>query len=150
MGTSSSATAAPAPAPAPKPAPSSTTTTSTGGAGAGGGAGAAAAAGGSATTTAPPSQGFIATVVLPQADGSYAAKSSDAVRVVHISDTHRQHHKYKVPAGDILVHSGDFSQRMRAHEFDAEVGDFNAYLKTLPHKHKIFVAGNHVCCGFAV
>ena len=37
---------------------------------------------------------------------------SRTVTIVHISDTHLRHNKYidKIPPGDILIHSGDFSQ----------------------------------------
>jgi predicted phosphodiesterase len=30
------------------------------------------------------------------------------VRIVCISDTHGQHAKLSVPAGDVLIHAGDF------------------------------------------
>jgi len=45
---------------------------------------------------------------------------------------------------DILVHSGDFGKRLRDHEFDKACKDFNKFLRRLPHRHKVFVAGNHV------
>eukprot|EP00929_Paragymnodinium_shiwhaense_P113855 TRINITY_DN82144_c0_g1_i1.p1 TRINITY_DN82144_c0_g1~~TRINITY_DN82144_c0_g1_i1.p1 ORF type:complete len:338 (-),score=29.56 TRINITY_DN82144_c0_g1_i1:39-1052(-) len=61
------------------------------------------------------------------------------VRCVAISDTHSQHWELKVPPGDILLHAGDFSMYGEAEE----VADFNAWLGTLPHKHKIVIAGNH-------
>ena len=45
--------------------------------------------------------------------------------------------------GDILIHSGDFAQRMKTEGFEEKMEDFNNFLGALPHKHKIFVAGNH-------
>jgi predicted phosphohydrolase len=48
-----------------------------------------------------------------------------------------------VPAGDILIHAGDITT------FSGELSDlvdFNDYLSTLPHPHKILVAGNHDFC----
>lgn len=59
------------------------------------------------------------------------------MKVVCISDTHMQYPK--VPDGDILIHSGDFS-------FNASLQDtikFNDWLGTLPHPVKLFVPGNH-------
>lgn len=31
------------------------------------------------------------------------------MRIVHISDTHGHHSQLRLPQGDVLVHSGDFS-----------------------------------------
>ena len=61
------------------------------------------------------------------------------MKIVCISDTHEFHRQIKVPDGDVLIHSGDFSWRGTE---EATV-DFNEWLGTLPHKHKIFVPGNH-------
>ena len=65
------------------------------------------------------------------------------IRIVCISDTHSSvenvHPPYKVPDGDILVHAGDFTE---LGEVD-KVKEFNRWLGSLPHKHKIVVAGNH-------
>jgi Icc-related predicted phosphoesterase len=61
-------------------------------------------------------------------------------RIVAISDTHSRHHQFgTLPDGDILIHAGDATVQGK---FD-EVIEFNRWLGTLPHKHKIFVAGNH-------
>jgi Icc-related predicted phosphoesterase len=60
-------------------------------------------------------------------------------RIVCISDTHGAHAQFPIPTGDILLHAGDFSKRGREHE----IVDFNDWLGTLPHKHKIVIAGNH-------
>ena len=63
------------------------------------------------------------------------------VRVVCVSDTHSLVEKmvHPVPAGDVLIHAGDFSHCGLPHEVEA----FNDWLGSLPHKHKIVIAGNH-------
>lgn len=65
----------------------------------------------------------------------------DKVRVVCMSDTHSLtcHLKRTIPAGDIFIHAGDFTRCGHV----AEVKEFNSWLATLPHKHKIVIAGNH-------
>lgn len=60
-------------------------------------------------------------------------------RLVCISDTHELHRELEVPDGDILIHSGDFTY---VGEPDA-IKDFVEWLVALPHKHKVFIAGNH-------
>jgi Icc-related predicted phosphoesterase len=62
------------------------------------------------------------------------------MRIVCISDTHGLHRKLTLPFADILIHAGDFMVHGRA---AAEIDDFNHWLGTLPHRHKIVVAGNH-------
>ncbi len=59
--------------------------------------------------------------------------------VVFLSDTHGLHDKISVPDGDILIHAGDFCN----HGTMEEVAAFGKWLRSLPHKHKIVVAGNH-------
>ncbi len=61
------------------------------------------------------------------------------MRVVCISDTHEQHRKIKVPDGDLLIHAGDLT----FNGAPAKVGDFLHWFESQPHKHKIFIAGNH-------
>lgn len=61
------------------------------------------------------------------------------MKIVAISDTHNLHHKITVPDGDILIHSGDFTNRGTM----PEILGFNKWLMSLPHKHKIVIAGNH-------
>lgn len=61
-------------------------------------------------------------------------------RIVAISDTHSRHEKMPaLPDGDILIHAGDATGLGKLDE----ITEFNRWLGTLPHKHKIFVAGNH-------
>lgn len=65
------------------------------------------------------------------------------MRVVQISDTHNRHHLLNdIPAGDVLVHCGDFSDNGT----EEEVLDFLNWFIDLPHPHKIFVTGNHDLC----
>jgi Icc-related predicted phosphoesterase len=61
------------------------------------------------------------------------------MKIICISDTHGQHRKLNVPDGDILIHAGDITFRG---EFDI-LRDFNIWLGELPHRHKIYIAGNH-------
>ena len=62
------------------------------------------------------------------------------MRLVLISDTHGQHRKFAIPEGDVLIHAGDF---MYSGRYMMEISDFNDWLGSLPHKHKVVVAGNH-------
>ena len=75
-------------------------------------------------------------------------KPAGHVRFVVVSDTHDHHfcqalgHKHAapvIPEGDVLIHAGDFTSTGR----EIEVAQFNAWLATLPHTHKIVIAGNH-------
>ena len=59
------------------------------------------------------------------------------MRIVCISDTHNG--KPKVPDGDILIHAGDLTMNGTFMEI-VKVGD---WLRELPHKHKVVIAGNH-------
>lgn len=65
------------------------------------------------------------------------------MRLVLISDTHGMHQQLKnIPDGDVLIHSGDFTGYGDSYEVVA----FNNWIGTLPHKHKIVIAGNHDTC----
>ena len=61
------------------------------------------------------------------------------VTVVAMADTHGFHGKLVVPDGDVLIHAGDLTQRGTRPQLEA-VRD---WLKSLPHAHKVVVAGNH-------
>jgi len=61
------------------------------------------------------------------------------MRVVMISDTHMQHRKLGMPEGDLLIHSGDFTNAGRK----KDIQDFDDWLGSLNFKHKIVVFGNH-------
>jgi predicted phosphohydrolase len=61
-------------------------------------------------------------------------------RFVCISDTHGMHGQLEcMPAGDVLVHAGDFScaDELR------QVQSFERWLRSLPYERKIVIAGNH-------
>jgi predicted phosphohydrolase len=62
--------------------------------------------------------------------------------LVAMADTHGYHESLRVPPGDILIHAGDLG---RFGTLD-ELRDFDAFLGSLPHRHKIVVAGNHDWC----
>ena len=66
----------------------------------------------------------------------------DGVDIVFITDTHMHHHSIVLPPGDILVHTGDFTN----FGTPEEVRDFDLWLGTLPYTHKIVVPGNHDMC----
>lgn len=61
------------------------------------------------------------------------------MKIVIISDTHELHGFVKVPAGDVLIHCGDWTNRGEAGAFEK----FLNWFSSKPHKHKVFIAGNH-------
>jgi Icc-related predicted phosphoesterase len=61
------------------------------------------------------------------------------MRIVCISDTHDLHPVLRVPDGDLLIHAGDAT----AHGTEEQIKDFCDWFRSQPHRHKIFVAGNH-------
>lgn len=63
------------------------------------------------------------------------------IRITHISDTHATHGRLaaSLPGGDLLLHTGDFSN---IGERD-EVEEFVEWLSWQPYQHKVFIAGNH-------
>jgi Icc-related predicted phosphoesterase len=61
------------------------------------------------------------------------------MRIVCISDTHNANGQIAVPDGDLLIHSGDATINGTANEIRL----FNDWFTSLPHRHKVFVAGNH-------
>lgn len=65
------------------------------------------------------------------------------LRIVCLSDTHCLHRSVKVPDGDLLIHAGDMTER---YGWEA-LQDFGAWMRELPHPHKVAIAGNHdFCC----
>src|SRR3954466_4316023 len=60
-------------------------------------------------------------------------------KIVLIGCTHGYHDHVVVSAGDILVHTGDFSSHG---QFDDTVA-FLRWFSAQPHAHKVLVAGNH-------
>jgi Icc-related predicted phosphoesterase len=65
------------------------------------------------------------------------------VKIVCISDTHSLHSCInKFPDGDVLIHAGDCTN---AGSID-DLKRFNKWLGSLPHRHKLCIAGNHDWC----
>ncbi len=66
------------------------------------------------------------------------------MKIVCISDTHSKHRIFDerdggLPYGDMLVHAGDALMRGSMAEF----ATFLAWFAKQPHKHKLYVPGNH-------
>ncbi|PGG95141.1 hypothetical protein AJ80_10016 [Polytolypa hystricis UAMH7299] len=64
--------------------------------------------------------------------------STRPVRVVCISDTHTLTLD-DVADGDLLIHAGDMTNDGTLAEIQAQID----WIKTLPHAHKVVIAGNH-------
>ena len=60
-------------------------------------------------------------------------------KIVCLSDTHNCNEQIIVPDGDVLIHAGDATIRGTI----PEIAVFNRWFANLPHRLKIFVAGNH-------
>jgi Icc-related predicted phosphoesterase len=61
------------------------------------------------------------------------------MKIVSISDTHNRMDITKIPDGDLLIHAGDATNSGSVEELSY----FFDIFCSLPHKHKIFVPGNH-------
>ncbi|MFZ5774162.1 MAG: metallophosphoesterase family protein [Thermodesulfobacteriota bacterium] len=61
------------------------------------------------------------------------------MKLALFSDTHATHGKIIIPDADILIFAGDMTHCRTARD----VAEFNNFLKSLPHRQKIVVAGNH-------
>jgi predicted phosphohydrolase len=64
------------------------------------------------------------------------------MRIVAVADTHAFQDALVVPDGDVFVHAGDL---LRGGSLD-ELIRVAAWIRGLPHRHKIVVAGNHDWC----
>lgn len=64
------------------------------------------------------------------------------MRIVAFADTHQFHDELVVPDGDIAVCAGDVG---RAGDVN-EIQSFLTWFQALPHRHKLFVPGNHDGC----
>lgn len=65
------------------------------------------------------------------------------LRILQISDTHNRHRQLtNLPAADVIVHCGDFTDNGT----EEEVFDFLNWFIELPYAHKIFITGNHDLC----
>ncbi|MFO0601351.1 MAG: metallophosphatase domain-containing protein [Myxococcaceae bacterium] len=61
------------------------------------------------------------------------------MRIVAVADTHNHHAELQVPDGDLFIHAGDLTNRGTRAELE-RVAD---WMRALPHRHKVFIAGNH-------
>lgn len=61
------------------------------------------------------------------------------IKILAISDTHGKHPQIQLPFADIIIHAGDFC----AHGNMVDCIRFFNWFGSLPHKHKVCVAGNH-------
>src|SRR5207237_6820594 len=61
------------------------------------------------------------------------------MRIVCISDTHGLARDVDIPGGDVLVHAGDLTLHGGLREIEEEA----QWLRSLPHRTKVVVAGNH-------
>ncbi|MCK5793113.1 MAG: hypothetical protein KAH12_00285 [Anaerolineales bacterium] len=64
------------------------------------------------------------------------------MKIVAISDTHGLRWSFNIPNGDVLIHAGDLINR----GILDEVKDFNKFLGTLPHPHKVIITDYHDFC----
>jgi len=62
------------------------------------------------------------------------------MRIILIADTHGLHRQLAVPGGDLLIHAGDFTMFSKP---PLIISDFNGWLGSLPHRHKVIIPGNH-------
>jgi len=66
------------------------------------------------------------------------------MKIWHISDTHGFHKQLTVPEGiDLVIHTGDCSNRMDPYQNEWEVKDFLMWYEQVPIPNKIFIPGNH-------
>ncbi len=61
------------------------------------------------------------------------------MRIVCLSDTHTMGRRVTVPDGDVLIHAGDHTLRGT----ESEMIPALEWLDSLPHRRKVFIAGNH-------
>ena len=61
------------------------------------------------------------------------------MKIAVLSDTHGKHFGIEVPDADTVIHCGDFCDFGQIKDALSFLNWFNA----LPHKNKIFIAGNH-------
>ena len=61
------------------------------------------------------------------------------MRLVAVADTHLFHDELDVPDGDVFVHAGDLCRGGSLEE----LREAFAWIRALPHAHKVVIAGNH-------
>jgi predicted phosphohydrolase len=68
---------------------------------------------------------------------------ADRMRLVAVADTHTfESDLGEIPAGDVFIHAGDLC---RGGSLD-ELAGVAAWIRGLPHPHKLVIAGNHDWC----
>ena len=65
---------------------------------------------------------------------------SRVMDLVILGDTHELHREVEVPAGSLLIFTGDFTMFSKS---KSAIEDFNEWLGELPHLWKLIVPGNH-------
>lgn len=65
-------------------------------------------------------------------------RTAGRIRIVCISDTHCKIPSH-IPDGDLLIHAGDLTNAGTPNELQAQID----FLASLPHPHKLAIAGNH-------
>ncbi|KAI5105476.1 metallophosphoesterase domain containing 2b [Silurus meridionalis] len=68
-----------------------------------------------------------------------APKPAGHTRFVCVSDTHSRTDGIQMPYGDVLLHTGDFTEL----GLPSEVKKCNDWLGSLPYEYKVVIAGNH-------
>ena len=83
---------------------------------------------------------------VPCVDG-LPPQPANCARLVFVSDTHGKHEWVDVPSGDVLFHAGDITigwhNRFCCCRTSAALRSFDAWLGSLPHRHKVVIGGNH-------
>src|SRR5258708_965130 len=65
------------------------------------------------------------------------------MRIVAVADTHTFHDDLRqIPDGDVFLHAGDLCRAGGLDELRSAAG----WLRALPHRHKLVIAGNHDWC----
>jgi Icc-related predicted phosphoesterase len=70
-------------------------------------------------------------------------KKPTDLRLVCFSDPHNRYQHLFVPEGDVLICCGDIIDKTNPIQPLDQLKNFNHFLKTLPHKTKIVISGNH-------
>lgn len=74
----------------------------------------------------------------------FPKKEVKSKRILHISDTHGYHSLLKIEDNiDIIIHSGDFSNKKDFYLNEPEALDFLRWYSVQKPKYKVLVAGNH-------
>jgi predicted phosphohydrolase len=61
------------------------------------------------------------------------------MRLIAVADTHLCHDELTVPDGDVFIHAGDICRRGTLAELERAA----AWIRALPHRFKVVIAGNH-------